>query len=552
MSPQRRVLYLIGITFTFAACDVSMSAPPNVVLILTDNQGYHELGCHDHAFVRTPNIDAFARGSVDFTNFHAPAYCSPSRGALLTGRHPLRLGIHNTIGGVSILHRAETTLADQLNQAGYRTAIFGKWHLGMSYPHLPLDRGFNESFIHGGGGIGQMEDYFGNNHINATFWHNNKPVPSEGFSTDVLFQQASKFVQANRDQPFFCFVSTPATHRPWQAHPQVAKRIRSRGKKVEHLDLLSMIENIDDNVGTLLKQLDDLGLRENTLVIIATDQGMSSRGANPDSQDHPPSPASDQRHHVFCMMSYPPITRQACRNDALVGMIDLHPTILDLCGIELPTNLDGRSLAPLLSGEDRWSDDRHLIMQCPRSRTRTKWGNGVLKTQRWRLVGGQKLFDLENDGAEVAAHHPQVVRQLRRIYDDFWDSLPAPQHVLSRHPIGSHRTRLSGMDWYQGGSPWNRGHMGRESSGVWAVEVVEKGLYRFELRRFPREASKAIGALRASLFIGEKNGNVQIPPDADHAVIELNLSPGTYDLDASFNDSDSQWSPYFVYVTKVN
>ncbi len=531
----------------------NLSARPNVLLILTDNQSYHELGCHGHETVQTPNIDALSRESIDFTNFHAPPYCSPSRGLLLTGRYALRSGIHNTIGGVSILHQNETTIADLLQGSGYATAIFGKWHLGMSYPHSPRHRGFEETFIHGGGGIGQMEDYFGNSHLDASYWHNGEVVPSEGFSTDVLFDRAMTFIKKEREGPFFCFISTPATHKPWQVHPSVAKRITERDGEVKDLSLLSMIENIDDNVGEVLKQIDDLGLRENTLVILATDQGMSNRGAPTNSVENPPSKPFDARHHVFCMMRYPPLTKKPGRSEALTGMVDMAPTILDLCGVPSLRELDGQSLRPLLEGALRDDSDRELIVQCPRGRERGKWKNAVVKTQRWRLVGGTELYDLENGDAEVFQQHPDVVQRLRSSYDAFWNSLPDEEEILSRHPLGPNDTRLNGMDWYQGGNPWNRGHMGRLSSGVWAVDVVKDGRYRFELRRFPREAQKAIGANLAAVKMGNSSAEVELTPDADHAFIELDLKSGRYDMETKFTDSEGKtWGAYFAYVSSID
>ena len=524
-------------------------AKKNVLLILIDNQSYHELGCHGHELIKTPNIDKLAKESVDFTNFHAPPYCSPSRGLLLTGRYALRLGIHNTVGGVSILHKDETTIADRLGKAGYATGIFGKWHLGMSYPYQPRHRGFQETFIHGGGGIGQLEDYFGNNHIDATYWANGKVVNTEGYSTDILFSQARKFIDKNKEKPFFCFVSTPATHKPWQSHPEVAKRITARGTQDKTLPLLSMVENIDDNVGSILKHLDETGLRENTLVILASDQGMTNRGAPENLAENPPSKSFDSRHHVYCMMRFPSLTKKPGRNDAIAGMVDMAPTILDLCGLPLPENFDGRSLKPLLRGAPRWEDDRSLIVQCPRGRERKKWHNTTVKTQRWRLVGGDKLYDLENEDAEVSAQHPDVLKKLNASYEKFWTSLPPADDILSRHILGVEDTRLNGMDWYQGGSPWNTSHFKRLSSGVWAVEVVKEGRYRFEFSHYPREADKAIGATQLVVNLGKFKIGTDLQKDDKHAVIELDLKPGRYDLEATFSNDKDKWGTYFAYVS---
>ncbi|MEM1297596.1 MAG: sulfatase-like hydrolase/transferase, partial [Verrucomicrobiota bacterium] len=416
--------------------------------------------------------------------------------------------------------------------------------------HLPEHRGFEETFIHGGGGIGQMEDYYGNDHLDDSYWHNGNVVKTAGFSSDVLFDHAMAFIDKHQKKPFFCFVSTPATHKPWKSHPEVAKRITERDGNVKDLSLLSMIENIDDNVGRALKQLDELGLSDKTLVIFATDQGMRNRGAPANSPENPRSKSFDERHHVFCMMRYPPVTQSPRRNDALTGMVDMAPTILDLCELPIPQNLDGRSLKPLLAGKARWSDDRELIVQCPRSRERKKWNNTVVKTQRWRLIDGDKLYDLENGDAEVSSSHPEVLTQLNASYDAFWNSLPEPQEILSRHLLGIEDTRLNGMDWYQGASPWGGGHMNRKSSGIWAVEVAKDARYRFELRRYPREASKAIGASQAALKIGDRTAQTDLSLTDDQAVIELNLEAGSYDLEATFSDTDdATWGAYFLYVS---
>ncbi len=541
------------------------AAPPNVLLILVDNQSYFELSCHGHDQLQTPHIDALASECVDFVNAHAPPFCSPSRAALLTGRYALRSGIHNAIGGVSILHRDEVTLANYLKGIGYATAIFGKWHLGMSYPYHPLQRGFDDVFVHGGGGIGQLEDFYGNRHLNATWDHNGVPTKSTGFSSDVLFARAKDFIEAEREGPFFCFLSTPATHTPYEAEPVAMSRIRERDVEAREADLklYSMIENIDVNVGSLMDHLDALGLRENTLVIFATDQGMNDRGAaTPRFEEkrsaHPV--AWDEKHQVTCMMRYPPLTTgKAC--DALIGMVDIAPTILDLCGVPGPSSLDGRSLRPLLGGKtSQWHDERTLIVQCPRGRIRKPWENAAIKTQRWRLIGGNMLFDIAADPGQrtnVAETFPDIVANLSSTYETFWHSLPHPDTLLSRHLLGAPeapQTRLNGMDWYRGGAPWHQLHLKRQrQNGVWAVTVAQSGKYRFELRWYPREAPTAIGAIGASVRVGSTFAHQTMTPEADHVMIELDLTEGDYDMETAFKlppraEETRSWGAYFVYV----
>lgn len=557
-------LVMGGAGAAHAAAETS-DTRPNVLLILTDNQSFFELSTHGHAQLQTPHIDRFARESVNFQNFHAPPFCSPSRAEMLTGRYAVRSGVHDTVGGRSILHRDEATLADYLGGGGYRTGIFGKWHLGLSYPYHPSERGFDEVFIHGGGGIGQMEDYYGNDHYAASWDHNGTMVKRRGYSTDVLFDEATRFMESTEDEPFFCFISTPATHTPWQSEPRARRRIEARGVEAEENDLklFSMIENIDENMGELIAWLNAKNLAENTVVIFATDQGIRDRGA-PDprfsEKRESNSVAYDPNHQVFFMMRYPPVT-QAHRSEALAGFVDIAPTILDLSGLPPITSLDGRSLRPLLMGDETWTDDRKLIMQCPRRRYRTKWGNAVVKTQQWRLVGGDKLYDVSVDPSQlrdVSDQNPDVVAELSLDYERFWETLPPADETLSRHLLGAAQApdvRLVCMDWYQGASPWHQLHLERNrQNGIWPVDVVRPGRYQFELRWYPREEPRAIGAQAASIRVGSNTQSQPLSPQAEKAVFEMNLLPGKFDLETSFLNADptaehQSWGAYFLYVS---
>ncbi|MEM7386006.1 MAG: sulfatase-like hydrolase/transferase [Verrucomicrobiota bacterium] len=559
---QRTGPTIVNVVAAFLLLIAGLAAEPrpNVLLILTDNQSFHELSCHGSPHVKTPRIDALAKEGIDFLNFHAPPFCSPSRAAMLTGRYAMRAGIHNTIGGVSILHRKEKTVADHLKAAGYRTGVFGKWHLGYSYPYLPQWRGFDEVFVHGGGGIGQLEDFFGNNHLDATFLHNGTFKPTEGFSTDVLFQQGMDFIEKNRDAPFFCYVTTPATHRPWQAHPEAAERILARGQKpsANELALYSMIENIDDNVGRILDQLERLDLARRTLVIVATDQGTRRERVHKNL-------AYDEFHQVFCMMRYPEFTDEnAHRSTALCGMVDIAPTILDLCGVKpASAKTDGRSLLPILQGRRAWADERALIVQCPRGRERARWKNAAVKTQRWRYLEGQKLFDVAKDPGQtedVAANHPVVREKLGRLYDRFWNSLPPAEDLRSYHVLGSEEApevRLNAMDWYKGKAPWHQLHMPKfTGNGTWPVEVEKDGRYRFELRYHPREAPQKLGASSASLTIGKTMVENELDDEAEYAVFEVRLKKGRYDLVTALTPGQGSrhkapWGALFVYISRL-
>jgi len=542
--------------------------PPNVLLILTDNQSYYELSCNGHNIVRTPNIDKFADEGVVFDNFFASPFCSPSRSEILTGRYALKSGIHNTIGGVSLLSKNQTLLTDLLREAGYKNAIFGKWHLGNEYPYNPLYRGFDKSFIHDGGGIGQLPDYYSNTHINAYYNDNGNIVPSCGFSTDVLFSKAELFIKQNKDNPFFCFISPPATHSPWQAHPEKLIELEKRGVNGSdnEMALYSMIENIDDNVGVILNFLDSLRLREKTFVIIATDQGMRYRGLDkspPEINFGLPDHVFDNRHRVFCMMQCPEIIKSTGKVTFLTGIIDITPTILDITGLPVPSNMDGKSLKPILTGNVKdWDKERTMIIQCPRERERIKNQNVSVKTNKWRLINGSLLFDAENDPyqlKDISDSYPLVVDSLNKIYNDFWKSLPPVTEIFPVRQFlwapDSSEIRLNAMDWYIDDSPWTQNQIDKKDhQGIWAVDVNKTGKYRFELRRFPREASNPVGADDAAVQIGNLKVRTAMQRSDEKAVLEIELKKGKYDLQTFFEektdtgDKIKEWGAYFVYI----
>ena len=535
--------------------NLNAAEKPNVVFILSDNQSFYEMSCHGHADIKTPHIDKLAGQSVEFTNFHAPPFCSPSRAVILTGRHAMRSGVFTTIAGRSILHKDEKTLPQFLKPNGYHSAIFGKWHLGFSYPYRPKDRGFDEVFVHGGGGVGQMEDYFGNSLFNTTFIHNGKVSPSKGYCTDVLFDRAIEYIEAKHKEkkPFLCFVSTPVTHAPHHGPKELVAQLKVEGIQ-GNLQLYAQVQNLDANIGRMMKKIDDLGLTQNTIFVYASDQGMNDRGAP--HGDNRKGLGYDPAHHVPFMLRLPGANPKVVKR--LAGMIDFFPTILDLCGIKRPDNIDGISLKPLLLGKKGYPDDRTLIIQCPRSRQATKWKNSAVKTDRWRLVNGDKLYDVTIDprqNTDVAQKNPTVVNKLRNAYEAYWAELPDQSTTLSRHLLGHpdclDEIVLNGMDWYRGASPWNSGAYKRPPNGAWAVTLYEKGSYQFECRLFPKPANKPTGASGAEIRIGDHIVKTDLEEEDKKATFELSLESGDYDLEASFSNDKKRFGALWVYVKKL-
>lgn len=524
----------------------------NFVIILSDNQSFYEMSSHGHTGAKTPNLDKLAEQGVDFKRFYAPPYCSPSRSVMMTGKYALRSGIHNTIGGRSIMHKDESTVADILSGSGYKTSIFGKWHLGFSYPHKPKERGFDEVFVHSGGGIGQLEDYYNNSHHNPTFDHNGKTVHSKGYSTDVIFDQAMTWMekQVKADQPFFTFVSTPVVHTPHHG---------PKDKNGKNTGLQGMLKNLDENVGRMMAKISQLGLADNTVLVFASDQGMSYRGSPMGFRKT--YVAHDAMHHVPFIVRMPGVKSHV--NNELTGMIDFVPTILDLADVELPSYMDGHSLKPLLVGKpNEFSKDRTLIIQCPRGRMSRKWKNASVKQGPWRVVAGKQLYNVNSDPMmelDVAAQHPDILNALNAEYEVFWNSLPEQQATLSRHILSDKGTVLNAMDWYKGAQPWElaaiRKPPGKRKgqNGSWAITVEQDGEYQFELRRFPREAALPIEAQYAKLRVGNQVVTAKFAHDADHVNLVLALKAGDYDLKTWLDKKDNyslNYGAVFVYVTK--
>ena len=251
---------------------------PNVIIVITDDQGYGDLGHTGNPVIKTPAMDKFSAESVNLTNYHVGTTCAPTRAGLMTGRNCNRNGVWHTIMGASMLNGEETTIADVFKGNGYKTGMFGKWHLGDNHPFRPHDRGFEETFYHGGGGVGQTPDYWNNDYFDDTYFRNGAPEKQIGYCTDVWFGEAIKFIENKKDSPFLCYLSLNAPHGPFNVPQKYYNLYRNDDRITEtQKRFYGMITNIDDNFSRLLKRVEALGIAENTIVIFTTDNG-TARG----------------------------------------------------------------------------------------------------------------------------------------------------------------------------------------------------------------------------------------------------------------------------------
>ncbi|MHC1768992.1 MAG: sulfatase-like hydrolase/transferase [Verrucomicrobiia bacterium] len=414
---------------------------PNIVFVLTDDQGYGDLGWTGNPVLRTPQIDSFARHSVRFTDFHVSPTCAPTRSALMTGRHEFMNGVTHTIYERERMALGATTLAQVLKKAGYSTGIFGKWHLGDEPPYQPGRRGFEESFIHGAGGIGQTYpgscgDAPGNTYFDPVILHNGQFVKTTGYCTDVFFTQALTWMdeQRSRGTPFFALITPNAPHAPLDCPGSYARR--HQGQVPDNAaKFFGMIENIDDNFGALLTKLDSWGIASNTLVIFMTDNGGTAgvQVYNAGMRGGKGTPYQGGTR-VPSFWRWPAEFKGGADCPALTAHIDVFPTLAEIAGVplegEVAAQVVGRSLLPLLTDpQARWPD-RFLVTHLGRwdrgRAAESRFRNCSIRNGRFTLVNNVELYDLERDPSEttnVIDYHPETVANLRAAYDQWWQGI---------------------------------------------------------------------------------------------------------------------------------
>ncbi len=562
-----------------AGCAAFSSTPPrpNVILIITDDQGYGEVGAHGNPKIRTPNLDDLHAQSVRLTDFHVDPTCSPTRSALMSGRYSSRTGVWHTIIGRSLMSPDEWTIAEALGSAGYRTGMFGKWHLGENYPLRPQDQGFDEVVCHGGGGVGQGPDYWGNDYFDDTYWRDGVPEKFEGYCTDVWFREARRFIDENHDRPFFCYLSTNAPHGPFLVGEEWSQPYVEQGVHEQQAKFYGMIENIDANLGKLVAQLDELGIADNTILVFMTDNGSAAPGMiakNKVAEDGwrgfdggmrgRKGSEYDGGHRVPFFVRWPAGGIGGGRDEAVLSAhVDVLPTLAELCGVTeaAPNPLDGTSLAARLRDADVPLEERTLLVHSQRIKQPKKWRKCAVMTERWRLVNGVELYDIVADPKQqndIASEHGSVVQQLRGEYDAWWESLQPVFAESVRIGIGHESellTTLHAHDWQvigNKGCPWHQNHVrrGLPLHGEWKVDVVEAGTYEFELRRWPAHVDESIEATKATLRVGREEQQQDLAAGATHATFRLELPAGPTTVRGILEGEKSR-GPYFVYVRRV-
>lgn len=466
---------------------------PNVLLILTDDQGWGDVRSHGNEKIDTPVMDRLAGEGARFDRFFVSPLCAPTRASILTGRYHLRPGVWGVTQGREILRADEITIAEAFRAAGYATGCFGKWHNGEHYPHHPIGQGFQEF-------IGFCAGHW-NNYFDTRLEHNGEPIQTKGYITDVLADAAMDFIREHRCDPFLCYVPFNAPHTPYQVPDPYFDKYKERGLNDADACIYGMVEKVDENIGRLLALLDELQLANDTIVIFLTDNGPNGQRYNGDMRGIKGS-VHEGGVRVPCFIRWPGQITPGTVVREMGAHIDLFSTLADLCGVPMPETkpLDGTSLKSLLLGQATDWPERAIF-------THSTKGNqmnplcGSLRTPRYRLTVESptyQLFDLVNDPSEttdLAQREPEVYAKLAAEYERIYRDATSEGFERPRVQVGhaafprvevcAPLAYLSGGLEFKGkhgwANDWITNWTTTEDEVRWDLHVVSPGLYRVTL-----------------------------------------------------------------------
>ena len=456
---------LLSVPSIFLGCNEKAQAP-NIILVMTDDQGYGDVSANGSPDVSTPNMDMLKSQSISLEDFQVSPTCAPTRSAIMSGRYPFKNGITHTILERERMALGLTTLPQVLKRGGYTSGIFGKWHLGDEKEYQPESRGFDEVFIHGAGGIGQAyagscADVPDNGYFDPVIKHNGTFVKTEGFCTDVFFTQALSWIKekTTKEEPFFAYIPTNAPHGPFIAPEQYKEKFIDQGYPESAQGFYGMIENVDDNLGLLMDKLDAWGIAENTILIFMSDNGKTNGGANTVHGETYNAGMKGFKGSVYeggtrvpFFIRWPGNFSEGQKVDVMLNHFDIMPTLADITNIDISDipNLDGKSFLSHLKNDTIQSEDRFRFFHGGRwplnpenvsdqegaerwvgtaetsNPDSSKYKKFAVRNERYRFVNNNELYDLANDPGEtqnIASEHPELINQMRGAYEEWWSNV---------------------------------------------------------------------------------------------------------------------------------
>ena len=479
-----RLMLQVALFSLVATATIAEAKLPNIVLILTDDQGWGDIASHGNDKIDTPVLDRLAKQGARFDRFYVSPLCAPTRASVLTGRYHLRTGTTWVTGRREVMRAEEVTIAEVLKEAGYATGCFGKWHNGAHFPYHPNGQGFDEFFGFCGG--------HWNNYVNPVLENNGTPVKTKGYITDVITDAVVRFIEKQKDGPFFAFVPYNAPHAPFQTPSELYEKYKRRkgGDRTAHV--YAMVENIDMNVGRILSALDEHQIADQTVVIFLTDNGPNGQRFNGGMKGSKGS-NDEGGMRVPCFVRWPGQIKPGTIVKPIAAHIDLLPTIAAICKIEKPKTkpLDGRNLVPLLTGKSPVWPDRNL------------YDVGTVRTQQYRLKvkrGRTQLFDMLADPGQknnIASEHPALVKELSSKYRQWYTDvskgkagMPPPipvgyaeaPRVELFAPDGKPTKGLTYNRKQGWANSWLINWNNPKAAVTWSIDVVRAGTYQISLK----------------------------------------------------------------------
>ena len=562
---------------------------PNVIVILTDDQGYGDFSCNGNPILETPAIDKFYAESTRFSDFHVAPLCTPTRGELMSGLDAL----HNkaaTVGtGRNMMRRDIITMPEVFKENGYRTAIFGKWHLGDNYPDRPMDRGFEKCIWFKGWGLLSEAEY-DNDYYQTRYLDSLKTVQSEKYCTDLWFDEAIKWMDKMTDEnePFFVYLPTNSPHGPFYALKDDYDYYKDKVKDSSAAEFLGMIKNIDKNFGRLDQWLTEKHIKNNTLIVLMNDNGgtggvkVYNAGMRGKKGDY-----YDGGHRAACFIRWPDGDIGLPRTITYTSQIqDLLPTFIDLLHMKQAEkhHFDGKSLKQLILDPKLKSEsDRMFVVQYGGAVKPEKYQSCVVWNS-WRLVGNDELYDISNDPGQrtnIATEFPEVVAKMLAYYDHWWQKVAPGINRFVPIFVGSDKENpviLTSDFWADSAyvnTQWKVAQAaGEKEGGVWSLDVKKSGTYEISLSRWPfhlerqltvRGPKYAVGGtkIREGKALPVASGSLSInnsPPSEHTALVgankidfKIDLKKGPVKLQAWLNDSQGMplCGAYYVRVMLI-
>jgi len=468
---------------------------PNILLIMADDMGYGDLGAANNPYLKTPELDRLKAQSVSFEYFYVSSVCAPTRASLLTGRYAQRTGVTSVTNGFEIMNPDEYTLAELLKPAGYRTGIFGKWHLGEYYPTLPNPQGFDEFW---GFHTGHTDDYY-----DPELLHNTEPTPTQGYITDVLTDKAIAFIDEDSTRPFFCYLPYNVPHTPLQIDSSWYKPYHNKGLTERTVRIYGMIAQMDQQIGKLVQHLSDRQLLEETIIILLSDNGPASGWRIPQAEMRYNVGLRDQKFSIYeggirtqCFWMWKGKWQPRNITEDFAAHIDVVPTMLDLLNLSPNSQfpLDGVSIRPVLENKPFPNSNRIYFHNYALETIRTfsPHPGGIARKNKWKMVNDTALYHLKDDPGEtqnLASVYPDTLRMLQQAYNKWWEdiqdtSLLAVPPIPVGYPqspvtlLQPHHAQATGNIRFWG----QRGLLGEKFGthpqgvdGDWASEWTQKG-----------------------------------------------------------------------------